>query len=119
MKRSEPSSISGYGRMLSPVGTLPRTRTAIPPVGWIRMPPVRPEPGNPARSELVMTDDSRGMDRNKAPHGIDWGAPAAALEAWIVELLACPVDRGAVRLNQIGLFSTKCDRQYLVVSGIP
>ena len=80
---------------------------------------VRPEPGNPARIELVMADDSWGTDRNKAPHGIDSGATAAALEPWIVELLACPVDRGAVRLDQSGLVCMQCDRQYPVLSGIP
>jgi len=66
-----------------------------------------------------MADNSRGTDRNKAPHGIDSGATAAALEPWIVELLACPVDRGAVRLDESGLVCMQCHRQYLVLSGIP
>jgi uncharacterized protein len=43
----------------------------------------------------------------------------AALEPWVVSLLACPLDRGTVRLDGSELVCTRCRRRYTVQDGIP
>ncbi len=83
------------------------------------MPVKRPGLGNPGRVELGVTDDRWISDRKTDAIGSETGAAAAALEPWVVELLACPVDRGAVRLDQTELVCVQCGRRYPVISGIP
>jgi uncharacterized protein YbaR (Trm112 family) len=43
---------------------------------------------------------------------------APVLEPWVVSLLACPVDRGAVQLNRSELICELCGRRYPVRGGI-
>jgi len=66
-----------------------------------------------------MIDDGRAADPARDASVIDSGAPAGALEPWDIALLACPVDRGAVRLDEGELVCSLCGRQYPVLSGIP
>ena len=82
------------------------------------MPAKLPGLGNPGRVELGVTDDMWVSDRKAGAIGSETGA-AAALEPWVVELLACPVDRGGVRLDQTELVCIQCGRRYPVLSGIP
>ena len=44
---------------------------------------------------------------------------ANAIEPWLLALLACPVDRGAVRLDGGALVCETCGRRYPVKDGIP
>lgn len=66
-----------------------------------------------------MTNDGRAADLARDASVIDSGAPAAALEPWVVALLACPEDRGLVRLDEGELVCNRCGRRYSVKSGIP
>jgi uncharacterized protein YbaR (Trm112 family) len=43
----------------------------------------------------------------------------ASLEPWIVPLLACPLDRSAVRLNGNELVCIRCGHRYPVLAGMP
>jgi uncharacterized protein YbaR (Trm112 family) len=43
----------------------------------------------------------------------------AALGAWVVQLLACPLDRGAVKLDGSELVCEQCAVRYPVLAGIP
>jgi uncharacterized protein YbaR (Trm112 family) len=79
----------------------------------------RPGLRNPGRVEFGVADARWVSDRKTDASGSETGAAAAALEPWIVELLACPVDRGFVRLDQTELVCTQCGRRYPVLSGIP
>jgi uncharacterized protein YbaR (Trm112 family) len=83
------------------------------------MPTKHPELGNQGRVELGVTDDRWVSDPKNDAGGNEIGAAAAALEPWIVELLACPVDRGEVRLDQTELVCIQCGRRYPVLSGVP
>ena len=83
------------------------------------MPTKRPGLGNPGRVELGVTDHRWVSDRKTDASGSETGAAAAALEPWVVELLACPADRGVVRLDQTELVCIQCGRRYPVLSGIP
>jgi uncharacterized protein YbaR (Trm112 family) len=44
---------------------------------------------------------------------------AAQLPEWLLSLLVCPVDRGAVRAVGMELICTTCGRKYLVQEGTP
>jgi len=66
-----------------------------------------------------MIDDGRAADPARDASVIDSGAPVAALEPRVIALLACPVDRGAVRLDEGELVCNLCGRRYPVLSGIP
>ena len=83
------------------------------------MPTNRQGLGNPGRVESGVTDDRWGSDRRTDASHRKTGAAAAVLEPWVVELLACPVDRGVVRLDQTELVCIECGRRYAVLSGIP
>ena len=71
------------------------------------------------RITMVVTDDVRAADKSRDGSVVDSGATAAPLESWVIELLACPVDQGAVRLNEGVLVCDLCGRRYPVRSGIP
>jgi uncharacterized protein YbaR (Trm112 family) len=83
------------------------------------MPTNRPRLGNPLRIEFSVTDDGWVSDREPDASSVETGGAATALEPWVVELLACPVDRGVVRLDQAELVCIECGRRYAVRSGIP
>jgi uncharacterized protein len=44
---------------------------------------------------------------------------SAALEPWVVRLLACPVDRSAVKLDGSELVCNSCGHRYPMRDGIP
>ena len=46
-------------------------------------------------------------------------ARADSLPPWLVALLVCPVDRAAVRIEDMTLVCTLCRRRYPVRDGIP
>jgi uncharacterized protein YbaR (Trm112 family) len=71
------------------------------------------------RTALVVTDAGWAADQARDGTVVDSGAIAAAMESWVIELLACPVDRGAVRLDEGVLVCDLCGRRYPVRSGIP
>jgi uncharacterized protein YbaR (Trm112 family) len=71
------------------------------------------------RIALVVTDDVGAADKVRDRSVVDSGATAAALESWVTELLACPMDRGAVRLDEGVLVCDLCGRRYSLRSGIP
>ena len=77
------------------------------------------ELGNPSRIEVGVTDDEWFADQMSEPRGFDSGATAGTLEPWVVDLLVCPEDRGAVRLDQRELVCIQCGRRYPVLAGIP
>jgi len=62
-----------------------------------------------------VTDERRVADRQEGAGG---AGSAPTLEPWVVELLACPVDRGEVRLIGSELVCDQCGRRYPVRSGI-
>jgi uncharacterized protein YbaR (Trm112 family) len=62
-----------------------------------------------------VTDERRVADWQEGAGGAD---PAPTLEPWIIGLLACPVDRGEVRLFGSALVCDQCGRRYPVRSGI-
>ena len=66
-----------------------------------------------------MTDNVRAADKARDGSVVDSGDTAAALQPWVIELLACPVDRGAVRLDEAVLVCDGCGRRYTIRSGIP
>jgi uncharacterized protein YbaR (Trm112 family) len=66
-----------------------------------------------------MISSEKGSDRKRNFGGATPDNVPAALEAWIVSLLACPVDRSGVRLDGSELVCTRCDRRYPVQNGIP
>jgi uncharacterized protein YbaR (Trm112 family) len=66
-----------------------------------------------------MTDADRDADPTRDASVIDSGVPVATLEPWVIALLACPVDRGAVRSDEGELVCNLCGRRYPVLSGIP
>ena len=74
---------------------------------------------NWGKVEFGVADARWVSGRKSHASGGETGAAAAALEPWIVELLACPVDRGFVRLDHTELLCTQCGRRYPVLSGIP
>jgi uncharacterized protein YbaR (Trm112 family) len=76
-------------------------------------------PKSAGRIALVVTDGMRAADKARDGSVVGSGATAAALESWVIELLACPVDRGAVRLAEGVLVCDLCGRRYSVRSGIP
>jgi uncharacterized protein YbaR (Trm112 family) len=71
------------------------------------------------RIALVMTDNVRAADKARDGSVVDSGATAAPLESWVIELLACPVDKGAGRLDEGVLVCDLSGRRYSVRSGIP
>jgi uncharacterized protein YbaR (Trm112 family) len=71
------------------------------------------------RITLVVTDDVRAADKAKDGSVVDLGATATPLESWVIELLACPMDQGAVRLDEGVLVCDLCGRRYSVRSSIP
>ena len=83
------------------------------------MPTKRPGLANPVRIELGVTEIWPVSDRKTDASDIETGSAASALEPWLVELLACPVDRSAVRLHQSELVCIQCGRRYPVLSSIP
>ena len=60
-------------------------------------------------------DNYRARDANDTGHSIDM----PALEPWIIDLLACPVDQSPVRVYEHGLVCNRCGRHYDVRAGIP
>jgi uncharacterized protein YbaR (Trm112 family) len=66
-----------------------------------------------------VSNDNRVADGTSSARSASPRAAASALEPWIVALLACPLDRGAVRLDQGELICIRCGRRYPVQSGIP
>jgi uncharacterized protein len=66
-----------------------------------------------------MTENERLANRNSDSGGASRSDASAVLEPWVVRLLACPVDRGTVRLDRGELVCTRCRRRYAVQDGIP
>jgi uncharacterized protein YbaR (Trm112 family) len=65
-----------------------------------------------------VTDD-RIEDLTSNASGANSAAAALGLQSWVVALLVCPFDFGAVRLEKTELICTRCGRRYPVLSGIP
>jgi uncharacterized protein len=66
-----------------------------------------------------MTDDAPRITSD-APRG--GGAEATAsesIEPWLMALLVCPVDHGAVRGDGAALVCAVCGRRYPVRDGVP
>jgi hypothetical protein len=55
--------------------------------------------------------------RRREPRNVASNDLAPALEPWVVSLLACPVDRGAVRASGTELACERCGRRYPVRGG--
>jgi uncharacterized protein YbaR (Trm112 family) len=66
-----------------------------------------------------VTEDRRAAAPARDESVIDSRAAAAGLEPWVIALLACPVDGGAVRPDDKELVCDLCVRRYRVRSGIP
>jgi uncharacterized protein len=66
-----------------------------------------------------MTDQRPLADRTRESSRAGANELTPALEPWVVSLLACPVDRGAVRLHGSELVCEQCGRRYPVRDGIP
>ena len=66
-----------------------------------------------------MSDNERAADQSRQPRRATANDDSAALEPWLISLLVCPVDRGAVRLNGSELICDRCGRRYPVRNGIP
>jgi uncharacterized protein YbaR (Trm112 family) len=66
-----------------------------------------------------MIDDRPVPERRREERYTASNVLAPALEPWVVSLLACPVDRGAVRVQGSDLVCERCGRQFPVRGGIP
>ena len=66
-----------------------------------------------------MSDTSELRIQSREPRRATANDDSAALEPWLIGLLVCPVDRGAVRLNGSELICEQCGRRYPVRNGIP
>jgi uncharacterized protein YbaR (Trm112 family) len=66
-----------------------------------------------------MTNRQRLARQEQDSEGDDFDRAADALEPWIVELLACPLDQGAVMLIRSELVCDLCGRRYPIRGGIP
>jgi uncharacterized protein YbaR (Trm112 family) len=66
-----------------------------------------------------VSDDKRVADQTRESRRAIAKDDSAALEPWLIGLLVCPVDRGAVRLNGSELICERCGRRYQVRNGIP
>jgi uncharacterized protein len=66
-----------------------------------------------------VSDIERVVDQSRQLRGATANDNSAALEPWLISLLVCPVDRGAVRLNGSELICDRCGRRYPVQNGIP
>jgi uncharacterized protein YbaR (Trm112 family) len=74
---------------------------------------------NRGRIVLGVTDNQRNVGRPRLANEVIQDTVALELEPWVVRLLACPVEQGAVRLEESELVCTQCGRRYPVQSGIP
>ena len=79
----------------------------------------RPTRRSAAGIDLDVPDDERVADPKRDVRSTDSATAATALDDWVVKLLACPVDRSAVRLDRNELVCSQCGRRYPVKSGIP
>jgi uncharacterized protein YbaR (Trm112 family) len=66
-----------------------------------------------------MNNNDQISDRKKESGGATFNHAPAVLQPWVVSLLACPVDRSEVRLDESELVCTQCGRRYPVQNGIP
>jgi len=66
-----------------------------------------------------VTDDTSGADRKSGACEDDSDGDSAAVEPWVIDLLACPVDRNPVQLDKAELVCVQCGRRYPVLAGIP
>jgi uncharacterized protein len=66
-----------------------------------------------------MTDEGPGAGRAEDASGQHRAPETRELPPWILDLLACPVDRSAVQLDGSDLVCARCGRRYPVVSGVP
>jgi uncharacterized protein YbaR (Trm112 family) len=66
-----------------------------------------------------MIEQRPGPDRSRESRYVSSNDLAPALEPWVVSLLACPVDRDAVRALGSELVCERCGRRYPVRGGIP
>jgi uncharacterized protein len=66
-----------------------------------------------------MSNNEQISDKKRESGGATPDNVPAALEPWVVSLLACPVDRSEVRLDGSELVCNRCGRRYPVQDGIP
>ena len=66
-----------------------------------------------------MTDGRPPEDRKQESLLAALNEMAPVLGSWMVDLLACPLDRGGVRLNGSELVCEQCGRRYPVRAGVP
>ncbi len=66
-----------------------------------------------------MSNNEQLAEQKRASGGASPDSVPAALEPWVVSLLACPVDRSEVRLDGSELVCNRCGRRYPVQDGIP
>jgi uncharacterized protein YbaR (Trm112 family) len=66
-----------------------------------------------------MINNDQLSDRKRDSGGATLDHVPAALEPWVVSLLACPVDRSGVKPDGSELVCTQCGRRYPVQNGIP
>ena len=75
-----------------------------------------PPLGNTGRIAPDVAEEGSVPDPTEGASGSPEGGPQPS---WILGLLACPVDRAAVRLDASELVCDQCGRRYPVASGIP
>ena len=105
--------------MRSPAGTTATVRTGVRRARSANQPTARLGVVRLGRFLTGMTESEQSEVLKSDSRGATPSDASVVLESWVVSLLACPVDRGAVRLDGSELVCNRCGRRYSVRGGIP
>ena len=105
--------------MLYPAGIIVKSHTGMHRPRLSSQTMVRPGLVRAASFGAGMAENTQAESWKHGSRGGTADVDSAALEPWVVRLLACPVDRSAVKLDGSALVCKLCGRRYPVRDGIP